>query len=54
MTQSTGYLLAAIGPLFIGYLYDTAHLWTIPIITLIFVSVIVTVFGMLSGRNRYV
>ena len=54
MTQSTGYLLAAIGPLFIGYLYDMAHLWTIPIITLIFVSVIVTVFGMLSGRNRYV
>jgi MFS transporter, CP family, cyanate transporter len=54
MTQSTGYILAAVGPLFIGYLYDTAHSWTIPIITLILVSVIVIIFGMMSGRNRYV
>ncbi|WP_419955406.1 CynX/NimT family MFS transporter [Neobacillus niacini] len=54
MTQSTGYILAAVGPLFIGYLYDMAHSWTIPIITLIGVSVVVIVFGMLSGRNRYV
>lgn len=54
MTQSTGYLLAAVGPLFIGYLYDMAHSWTIPILTLIFVSMVVVVFGMLSGQNRYV
>jgi CP family cyanate transporter-like MFS transporter len=54
MTQSTGYLLAAVGPLFIGYLFDLAHSWTIPIITLILVSVVVIIFGMLSGRNRYV
>ncbi|MEC1522115.1 MFS transporter [Neobacillus niacini] len=54
MTQSTGYILAAVGPLFIGYLYDMAHSWTIPILTLIGVSVVVIVFGMLSGRNRYV
>jgi MFS transporter, CP family, cyanate transporter len=54
MTQSTGYLLAAVGPLVIGYLYDMAHMWTVPIITLIAVSVVVMIFGMLSGRNRYV
>lgn len=54
MTQSTGYILAAVGPLFIGYLFDMAHSWTLPIITLILVSVVVMVFGMLSGRNRYV
>jgi MFS transporter, CP family, cyanate transporter len=54
MTQSTGYILAAVGPLFIGYLYDMEHSWTIPILTLIFVSVVVVVFGMMSGRNRYV
>ena len=54
MTQSTGYILAAVGPLFIGYLYDMAHSWTIPIITLIVVSVVVIIFAMLSGRNRYV
>ncbi|MFJ5759201.1 CynX/NimT family MFS transporter [Neobacillus sp. NPDC093182] len=54
MTQSTGYLLAAVGPLFIGYLYDMAHSWTLPILTLIVVSMVIVVFGMLSGRNRYV
>jgi MFS transporter, CP family, cyanate transporter len=54
MAQSTGYLLAAVGPLFIGYLFDLAHSWTVPIVTLIVVSVVVIIFGMLSGRNRYV
>jgi len=54
MAQSTGYILAAIGPLFIGYLYDLTDSWTIPLITLIVTSFIVLLFGMLSGRNRYV
>nr|WP_263323722.1 MFS transporter [Neobacillus sp. Marseille-Q6967] len=54
MAQSTGYVLAAIGPLFIGYLYDITHVWTVPIIMLIVVSFILMIFGMFSGRNRYV
>lgn len=54
MTQSTGYILAAVGPLLIGYLYDMTHVWTIPLIALTVVSVVLTIFGMLSGRNRYV
>ena len=54
MTQSTGYILAAIGPLLIGYLYDMTHVWTIPLIALTVVSVVLTVFGMMSGRNQYV
>lgn len=54
MAQSTGYLLAAVGPFLIGYLFDLTHLWTFPLIALIIVSFIVMVFGMLSGRNRYV
>jgi MFS transporter, CP family, cyanate transporter len=54
MTQSSGYVLAAVGPLFIGYLFDKTHDWTIPLITLIGVSVITLIFGMLSGRNRFV
>ncbi|WP_404331811.1 CynX/NimT family MFS transporter [Mesobacillus maritimus] len=54
MAQSTGYLLAAVGPFFIGYLYDLTHLWTFPLTALIVVSMVVMVFGMLSGRNRYV
>jgi len=54
MAQSTGYVLAAIGPLFIGYLYDMTQSWTVPLILLIVVSVLLTVFGMFSGRDRYV
>jgi len=54
MAQSTGYILAAVGPLFIGYLFDLTHLWNVPLMALILVSFIVMVFGMLSGRNRYV
>jgi len=54
MTQTTGYILAAIGPLLIGYLFDMTHLWTIPLIALTLISVIMLIFGMLSGRNRYV
>jgi MFS transporter, CP family, cyanate transporter len=54
MAQSTGYVLAAVGPFFIGYLYDLTKVWTFPIITLIVTSVMVVIFGMLSGRNRFV
>ncbi|WP_338045652.1 MFS transporter [Paenibacillus antarcticus] len=54
MAQSTGYLLAAVGPIFIGYLYDMSHMWTVPIITLMIVSVLVMTFGMLSGRDQYI
>ncbi|MGX6444590.1 CynX/NimT family MFS transporter [Neobacillus sp. K501] len=54
MTQSTGYILAAVGPLLIGYVYDLTHLWTVPLMMLIGVSVVQMIFGMLSGRNRYV
>jgi MFS transporter, CP family, cyanate transporter len=54
MAQSTGYILASIGPLFIGYLFDLTHSWTLPLIMLIGISAIVMVFGMLSGRNRFV
>lgn len=53
MAQSTGYILAAAGPMFIGYLFDQTHLWTVPLYSLIIISVVVMIFGMLSGRNRY-
>ncbi|MBM6616627.1 CynX/NimT family MFS transporter [Bacillus suaedaesalsae] len=54
MAQSTGYILAAVGPLFIGYLFDLTHVWTTPLLTLVAVSFIVMVFSMLAGRNKYV
>lgn len=54
MAQSTGYLLAAVGPILIGYLFDMTHAWSIPLLFLIIISGVVTIFGMLSGRDEYV
>ncbi|MFD1362165.1 CynX/NimT family MFS transporter [Lentibacillus salinarum] len=54
MAQAFGYTLAAVGPMFIGYLYDMTHFWTVPLITLIAVSILVMAFGMGAGRDRYV
>ncbi|MEI3606432.1 MFS transporter [Pseudogracilibacillus sp. SE30717A] len=54
MAQSMGYLLAAIGPIFIGYLYDLTHAWTIPLIILIVITCIIIYVGMSAGQNKYV
>lgn len=54
MAQSLGYLLAAVGPILIGFLYDIAHTWTISLVILIVFALIMTVFGSLSGRDKYV
>ncbi|RLL46945.1 MFS transporter [Oceanobacillus piezotolerans] len=54
MAQSLGYALAAAGPIIIGYLFDITVSWTIPIATILVVSMIVTFFGLAAGRNRYV
>ncbi|GAA0437106.1 CynX/NimT family MFS transporter [Virgibacillus salarius] len=54
MAQSCGYVLAAFGPIVIGYLYDVTHSWNIPLVTLISVALIVVLFGMGAGRDKYV
>jgi len=54
MAQSMGYLLAAIGPLAIGVLFDLTTSWTTPLLALIFVSILVMVFGFRAGRDEYV
>lgn len=54
MAQSIGYLLAAVGPLFIGYMYDISHLWNIPLIIVMIVSGLHTIFGLYAGRDRYI
>jgi CP family cyanate transporter-like MFS transporter len=54
MAQSFGYILAAIGPIFIGYLYDLTSMWTVPLLTLITVACFVILFGMGAGRDQFV
>lgn len=54
MAQSIGYLIAAAGPIFIGYLYDLTNAWTYPLVTLICITVLVMIFGVRAGQDRYV
>lgn len=50
MSQSAGYLLAAVGPIFMGLLYDITKSWTSSIILLIVAIILLTIFGLKAGR----
>ncbi|WP_313801553.1 MFS transporter [Cytobacillus sp.] len=54
MAQSIGYLLAALGPFVIGFLFDLFHSWTIPLFLLGAVSLLMTIAGFGAGRDQYV
>lgn len=54
MAQSVGYLLAAVGPTLFGFLHDSTHSWTPPLILLAAASLLIFVFGLGAARNSYV
>lgn len=54
MSQTLGYILAAVGPIFIGFLYDATQSWTLPVVTIMGITVLVMFFGTVSGRDRFV
>ncbi|WP_193062115.1 CynX/NimT family MFS transporter [Oceanobacillus oncorhynchi] len=54
MAQSVGYIFAAIGPLFIGLLFDITQAWSAPIIAIIVVCLLMMVAGLGAGRNKFV
>ena len=54
MAQSIGYLIAALGPVFIGFLFDLTGNWTVPLIVLLSISILVILFGLGAGRDKYV
>ncbi|MBA3489708.1 MAG: MFS transporter, partial [Longispora sp.] len=51
--QSTGYLLAATGPIFVGMLYSRTHTWLLPLLFLVAVVLIQSVAGLVAGRPRF-
>lgn len=53
MAQSVGYVLAAIGPIFIGFLNDVTGTWHIPIMTIMTIALIIAFFGILASRDKY-
>lgn len=54
MAQSFGYLLAAVGPFAIGFIYDLTASWTAALVILIVVGILICVFGYQVGKDRFV
>jgi CP family cyanate transporter-like MFS transporter len=54
MSQSVGYLFAALGPIAFGALHGIDGGWTAPLLLLIAVLVGQLVVGVAAGRDRYV
>lgn len=52
MAQSIGYLMAACGPPLMGKIHDTAGDWRIPLLACALAAVVITLCGMLAGRDR--
>ncbi|KAA0959158.1 CynX/NimT family MFS transporter [Planococcus kocurii] len=51
MAQSFGYMLAAIGPVFAGVLYDIGSGWTLPLLFLMLISIVILIAGIISGKE---
>ncbi|MFD1673732.1 CynX/NimT family MFS transporter [Alicyclobacillus fodiniaquatilis] len=54
MAQSIGYLLAAVGPVLVGFVFDATNSWTVPLIILLVCVVLTILAGLGAGRNAYV
>lgn len=54
MAQSIGGLLAAFGPILLGYLHEAARNWTMPLIVLIVFAVICFIAGLGAARNSFI
>ncbi len=46
MAQACGYLLAALGPLLIGFLFDATQQWTWPLLVLLLASLVMILAGL--------
>lgn len=52
MSQSAGYLLAAIGPILIGFIHDLYHSWDMALFVLVAAIGFSTLFGIKAGKNQ--
>ena len=50
MAQAVGYTLAAVTPIFIGFIHDLTHRWTAALLLMIALSVLQLTMGYLAGR----
>ncbi|WP_234569113.1 CynX/NimT family MFS transporter [Rhodohalobacter sp. 614A] len=54
MSQSIGYTIAAVGPVFFGALFDWTQNWIIPLAFLFLVALLKLKSGWEAGKNQYV
>jgi CP family cyanate transporter-like MFS transporter len=54
MAQSAGYVLAALGPFFIGFIHDLSGNWTVPTIVILVIVLIIAYLGLLVGKKQYI
>ena len=54
MSQSAGYLFAALGPTLTGFVYDLKSTWTIPLIIFIVLIAFLLLCGFYAGKNQTV
>ncbi len=54
IAQSLGYLLAATGPVFFGYIHDVTGSWNGPILLFILTSILLLFAGLHAGRDCYI
>ena len=52
MSQSVGYLFAAIGPLFFGILHDISGSWILSLSILLITAIAIMIFGAGAGKNK--
>lgn len=50
--QSTGYLLAAIGPITFGWLHDVTNSWSATIFAFMLCTIVILVSGLYASRNK--
>ena len=54
LSQSIGYLLAAVGPTVTGKIYDQIGSWSAPITVLLIFAVMLTVLGYMAGKEKII
>lgn len=54
MAQSIGYIIAAFGPIVIGYIFDVTNNWSDAMYVVLLILLVVSFFGFKAGKNKYV
>ncbi len=53
MGQCLGYLFAAAGPVFLGFLFDLTGSWTLPLLFILCCILLMSYFGLKTARDRF-